>query len=140
MSYRFYPLSTAPASCDIVWCRFPYMENPDQPGPEPHPGLIRQAFADQDGKPWVEVVYGTSVDPNRTGNKYFTVSKVSELDAAGLKFATRFCLGRSMQLPWSEEYFECLGRRTTPILGRLSPYAIHILQIQIAYYQRDLQK
>lgn len=110
------------------------------PGPEPHPGLIRQAFADNNGNPWVQVVYGTSVDPNRLGNQHFTVSKVSELDACGLWRATRFCFDRCMELPWSVEYFAALPGLPTPIIGCLSPYSIQILQIQLAYYQRDLQE
>lgn len=116
------------------------MEDPGLPGPVPHPGLVRQAFADDDGSPWVEVVYGTSVDPNRFGNQYFTVSKVSEMDACNLKFATRFCFDRCMQLPWAEEYFQPLPKAPTPIMGHLSLYGVQILQIQMAYYQRDVEK
>jgi len=135
----YYPLSTAPAPYDIVWCRFPFVENPDFPAPESHPGLVRQAFADQEGNPWVEIVYGTSVDPNRSGNQYFTVSKVSEMDACNLKYATRFCFDRSVQLPWSTEYFEPLKGASTPILGHLTDYGIRLLQTQIGYYQQSIQ-
>lgn len=136
MPYDFYPLSTAPAPYDIVWCRFPYVEEPDTPAEVSHPGLIRQAFADNEGNPWVRVVYGTSVDPLRRGVEYFTVAKLSELDACNLKCATRFCLGRTMELPWSREYFTCLPRQTFPVVGRLTDYAIYILQLQISYYQQ----
>lgn len=109
------------------------------PGPEPHPGLIRQAFADQNGDPWVKVVYGTSVDPNRRGNQYFTVSKVSEMDACNLRYATRFCFDRCMELPWAAEYFISLATTPTPIIGRLTCYSIQLLQVQMSYYQRDRQ-
>lgn len=109
------------------------------PGPGPHPGLVRQAFADNDGNPWVTVVYGTSVDPNRRGNQYFTVSKVSEMGACNLRVATRFCFDRCMELPWAAEYFSPLPSTPTPIIGRLSPYAIQILQVQMSFYQRDRQ-
>ena len=105
------------------------------PGPEPHPGLIRQAFADQDGNPWVAVVYGTSKDPNRTGYENFTVSKIPEMNMCGLKCATRFRLDRTMELPWSVEYFQCLSDRPTPIIGHLSEYGQRLLQMQIGYYQ-----
>ncbi len=135
MPFAYYPLSTAPAPYDIVWCRFPYEEAPDKPGPEPHPGLIRQAFADQNGNPWVEVVFGTSKDPLRSGNEYFTISKVSEMNACNLKYATRFCFRKCMQLPWSEEYFEALRGQPTPIIGRLTDYGIKLLQVQMAYFQ-----
>lgn len=139
MPYAFYPLSTAPAPYDIVWSRFPYVEDPGLPGPENHPGLIRRALADNDGDPWVQVIYGTSVDPNRRGNQFFTVSKVSEMDACNLKYATRFCFDRCMELPWSAEFFVSLGSRPTPIIGHLTPYAVQLLQAQMAYYQRDQQ-
>ncbi len=124
---------------DIVWCRFPYVEDPGVPDPDPHPGLIRQAFADQDGNPWVEVVYGTSVDPNRTGTQFFTVSKVSEMDACNLRYATRFCFDRCLALPWAEEYFQPLRGALTPIIGHLSAYGVQILQVQMSYHQRALQ-
>ena len=115
------------------------MEDPGIPGPESHPGLIKAAFADNDGQPWVEVVYGTSVDSNRRGTQFFTISKVSEMDACNLKYATRFCFDRCMQLPWSEEYFVPLPNAPTPIVGHLTPYSIQILQVQMSYYQRDKQ-
>lgn len=135
MPEQFFPLSTAPAPYDIVWCRFPYVEDPGVPGPESHPGLVRQAFADQDGNPWVRVVYGTSVDPMRTGRNYFTVAKMSEMDICGLYRATRFCLDRCMELPWGPDYFQPLPRAGTIILGKLSDYAIRLLQIQVSYNQ-----
>ena len=109
------------------------------PGPVYHPGLIRQAFADQDGNPWVQVVFGTSVDPNRMGNQFFTVSKLSELDQCGLKYATRFCFDRCLELPWNDDYFEPLPGSSTPIIGHLTTYAISLLQVQMSYYQRDQQ-
>lgn len=109
------------------------------PGPEPHPALVRQAFADQGGQPWARVVYGTSVDPNRRGNQFFTISKVSEMDASGLRYATRFCLDRTMELPWAAEYFRALPNMPTPIIGCLTPYSRHILQIQMSYWQQEQQ-
>lgn len=118
-----------------MWCRFPYEEAPNTPGPVPHPGLVKQAFADQDGNPWAEIVYGTSKDPNRAGFQYFTVSKVSEMDACNLKYATRFCFQKCMQLPWAMEFFEPLRGQTTPIIGRMTDYGIRLLQMQMAYYQ-----
>jgi len=139
LSYSFYPFSTSPAPFDTVWCRFPYVEAPTKPGPKCHPGMIRQAFADQDGNPWVRVVYGTSVDPNRHGNEFFVVSKMSEMNMCGLKCATRFCLDRDVTIPWSTDFFEILPGRNTPIIGHLSQYGQRLLQMQIAYYQQGCQ-
>lgn len=113
--YDYYPLSTAPAPYDIVWSRFPYVEDPGLPGPEEHPALIRQAFADNEGHPWVRAVYGTSVDPNRGGNEFFTVSKISEMDACNLRYATRFCFKRCLEIPWSREFFTPVGGNPTPV-------------------------
>jgi hypothetical protein len=112
------------------------VEDPGIPGPEPHPGLVRQAFADNDGNPWVTVVYGTSQDPFKSGNQYYTVAKVSELIACNLDRATRFDLRRCLELPWAEEYFEPLPGQQAPTLGHLSAYAVRVLQMQIAYYQQ----
>jgi hypothetical protein len=139
LRYNYHQFSTLPAPFDIVWCRFPYNENPSEPSDDFHPGLIRQAFADQDGNPWVTVVYGTSVNPFKQGNQYFSVSKVSEMDNCGLKCATRFCLERDAQLPWSQEYFEILPGQPTPIIGNLSEYGQRLLQMQYPYHQRDCQ-
>lgn len=139
MGYNFYPFATLPEPFDTVWCLYPYNEKPNEPGPEGHPGLIRQAFADQDGNPWVRVVYGTSVDPFRDGNQYFAIGKVSEIDICGLKCATRFCLERHAELPWSKEFFVTLQGFQTPIIGRLSDYGQRLLQMQISYFQHENQ-
>lgn len=135
--WTYYPLSMAPAPYDTVWCRFPFAEEPDLPAPTPHPGLIRQAFADQNGNPWVRVVYGTSVDPNRRGNENFTVAKMGDMDMCGLKCATRFCLTRVAELPYCEEYFIAAPGFKSPILGHLSQYLQRILQIQVSYLQNE---
>lgn len=137
MPERFFPLSTAPAPYEIVWCRFPYVEDPGIPGPVPHPGLVRVAFADNDGNPWVQVVYGTSSSPFKPGLEYFTVSKMSEMDQCGLYRATRFCFDRCMELPWGPDYFTPLPRTGTIVLGRLSDYAIKLLQVQMSYRQNQ---
>lgn len=135
--FSFYPLSTVPAPYDIVWCRFPYNEKPDFPAPEHHPGLIRQSFADQDGNPWVRVVYGTSVDPFKAGNEYFTVANLPQMDMCGLKCATRFCLARHAELPWGPDFFDIHEGRSSPIIGHLSERLQYILQVQVSYWQQD---
>lgn len=123
-----------------MWCRFPHVENPALPGPYPRPALVRQAFADDEGRPWVEVVFGTSKGIYRTGLQYFTIAKVSELDACGLFRPTRFCLDRSVGLPYTEEFFEVRPDCHTPVIGRLTEYGIRLLQMQISYLQRESEK
>lgn len=133
--FKFYPLSTSPAPYDLVWCRFPYNEAPDHPAPEHHPGLIRQNFADQDGNPWVRVVYGTSVDPFREGLEYFAVANLPQMDMCGLKCATRFCLARHAELPWGPDFFDAHEGRDTPVIGHLSQHLQRLLQVQVSYWQ-----
>ena len=98
--------------------------------------MIRGAFADQDGNPWVKVVYGTSVEPSRRGLQYFTISNMTEMDICGLFRATRFCFDRCMELPWAEEYFQPLPRTGQIVLGHLSDYGVKLLQVQMTYYQQ----
>lgn len=108
------------------------------PGSKARPAIVRQAFQDQEGNPWAEVAYGTSVDPLRASLAHFTVSKVSEMDECGLYYATRFRLDRTMQLPFTDEFFEIRPDRTSPVIGRLTEYGIKLLQMQMAYYQQSL--
>lgn len=125
-----------PAPYDTVWCRFPYAEEPDKPAPKARPSLVRQAFADQNGNPWVVVVYGTSVDPYRGGDENFCVAKIPDMNMCGIKCATRFCLDRSAELPYSSEFFYPAPGKTTPILGHLSEYGQRLLQVQVSYMTR----
>ena len=135
VTYDFFPFSTAPAPYDVVWSNFPTIENPHMPAPKPRPALVRQAFQDQDGNPWVKVVYGTSKDPYRGGPTDFSVVTLPEMQVCGLKQATRFRLDRELELPWSREFFECLVGKPTPIIGHMPDYEVRKLQIQIAYLQ-----
>jgi hypothetical protein len=138
VSYNFYPFSTAPAPYDIVWSRFPTVEEPALPAEKSRPGLIRQAFQDQDGNAWVRAVYGTSVDPYRATLVDFTIATIAEMNVCGLKQATRFCLNRELELPWSKEFFECLPLKPTPIIGHMPQYEVVKLQTQISFMQQRM--
>ena len=94
VAYNFYPYSTAPAPYDLVWSRFPNVEEPDLPGPKARPALVRQAFQDSDGNAWVKVVYGTSKSPYKADIRDFSVVTLPEMNACGLRCATRFHLNR----------------------------------------------
>lgn len=135
---RSFPISLLPAPYDLVWCRFPDVENPKLPGPKARPALVRRSFIDQDGNPHVEVAFGTSKDPCRTSLSDFTISKMSEMDACGLWYATRFRLDRTMVLPYTDEFFEVRSDCRSPVIGQLTEYAIRLLQVQMAYYQQSL--
>lgn len=106
------------------------------PAEKSRPGLVRQAFQDQDGNAWVTVVYGTSQDPYRATLTDFTVATLAEMNMCGLKCATRFRLDREVTLPWTREFFECLADKATPIIGHMPDYEVRKLQTQIAYLQQ----
>lgn len=99
------------------------------------PALVRNSFTDQDGNPWAEVVYGTTQDPNASGYQNFTVANAVEMNLSGLHRQTRFRLDRTETLPWATEFFCTRLGFSTPVIGRLSPHMVKLLQIQMAYYQ-----
>lgn len=134
----YYPFSTAPAPYDVVWCNFPLVEEPYFPAPKARPALVRQAFQDQDGNPWVHVVYGTSKRPYSSRPQDFAIVTLPEMEVCGLSQATRFELDRQLELPWSEEYFGCLPGQPTPVIGHVPDYEVRKLQMQVAYWQRQI--
>jgi hypothetical protein len=134
LPFRYYPPDSLPVAFDIVWCRYPYDESPDEPGPIQHPTIVRQPLFDEDGNPHVRVIYGTSQEPLIRGAEFFTVA--TDLRRSGLSKPTRFCIDREARVPWAEEYFDpsISGR---PRLARLAPEAIREFQIQVAYFQQQ---
>lgn len=136
MSWNYLPLATLPAPYDIVWCRFPRVEELGNPGPYPRPGLVRNAGYDEDGNPEVQIVYGTTKLKFDSRPHDFFVTKQSEMDACGLYRATRFDLDRLHWLPWSSEWFDTLPNYASPVVGRLTVDAIKILQITVALKQQ----
>lgn len=135
VEYDFYPFSTLPAPYDIVWSRFPNTEDPALPAPKPRPALVRQAFQDDQGRPWVRAVFGTSQDPYRSTFADFTIATLAEMNMCGLKCATRFRLDRELDMPWSREFFDTLPGKGTPIIGHMPDWEIKKLQTQIAFFQ-----
>lgn len=131
-TWTFFPFSTLPAPCSIVWCRFPYVEDADKPGPKSRPAIVKRAYADQDGQPWMRIAYGTTKDVFRTSLSDFTVSNLAEMDACGLYCATRFRLDRVALVPWADEFFRDAPGRDTPVMGRLSDHGINLLRYQAA--------
>lgn len=90
---------------DILWCRFP--ERPrDLPGPKPRPVLVL-AVSTTDRV--VKCAYGTSQHLDHLHRGEFAIRK-NALDMraflqSGLTIDTKFNLGHTHELPWSEEYF-----------------------------------
>jgi len=117
----YYPLSTLPASLDIVWCLFPIDEAPNTPGPYPRPSLVRAVALNRDQtKAIVNITYGTSrIKENRTLD--LQIQNCRSLDECGLEKATRFDLDKTIWLPWAKEFFRPPARYSGPILGHLDP-------------------
>lgn len=119
-----------------MWCRFPYLEDDDRPGPKLRPAIVKRAWADQDGSPWIEIAYGTTREVFRKSLDDFTVSNLAEMDACGLYCATRFRLDRVAKVPWADEFFRDAPGRASPVMGRLSEHAVTLLRYQAALMQK----
>lgn len=137
LPWDFFPFSTLPAPTSIVWCRFPYVEEVDKPGPKSRPAIVKRASADQDNNPWVHVAYGTTKRLFLRGMEHFTVSNMVDMDACGLYCATRFRLDRVALLPWASEFFGDAPGRTSPVMGKLSDHQVQLLRYQSTMLQRQ---
>lgn len=139
LSWDFFPFSTVPAPTSIVWCRFPYVEEVDRPGPKSRPAIVKRASADQDNNPWVHVAYGTSKAVFRSGMNHFIVANMADMDACGLYCATRFRLDRVALLPWASEFFTDAPGRQSPVMGKLSDHQVRLLRHQSTMLQRQAE-
>ena len=94
-----------PQPGDIVWCRFPH-DLATRPGPKARPALVL-AVGDIKGTTAVEVAFGTSQKTSRLFAAEFLIG-LDDGDAfrtAGLSYPTKFDLGKSLELPYSAEWF-----------------------------------
>jgi hypothetical protein len=117
---KFHPV--LPAQFDVVLCKFPTIEEPDKPGPKARPCLvIRTASTLGDEEfPQVRVIFGTS-NPKIGRRPFdFYVCNMTEMEAAGLFYPTRFDMDKRLWLPWTEEYFPNANGYHTPQIGHLS--------------------
>ncbi len=126
-----------PAPTSIVWCRFPYVEEIDRPGPKSRPAIIKRGNADQDNNPWVHVAYGTTKKLFLLGMEHFTVSNMADMDACGLYCATRFRLDRVALLPWAREFFPDAPGLKSPVMGRLSEHQVQLLKYQSTMLRKE---
>lgn len=118
---RFFPL---PQAGDIVWCRFPE-RGLSVPGPKPRPALVIDIGRLRD-EPAVEVVYGTSRKLERLYPGKFSIVEEdgNAFAASGLSYATKFDTGRTVFLPYQDEWFAVPSgapHGQTPKLGVLHP-------------------
>lgn len=114
-----------PLAGDIVWSYFPH-ELQKTPAEKPRPALILTVYDDDAPEFGVLVAYGTSqrVDQLYRGEFAITIADGDAYKAAGLSYDTQFNLGRSLELPFNDEYFAVPpaapnGQR--PKLGVLHP-------------------
>lgn len=116
-----------PEPGDIVYCRFPERGIPGT-APKPRPALVT-AVGEVDGKPHVEIAYGTSQNTDRLHSGEFQISP-REREAyalAGLSFPTKFDLRNRKQLPYNVEWFRIpphAPHGQTPKLGVLHPILV----------------
>jgi hypothetical protein len=111
-----------PAAGDIVWCHFP---DDIHPRPKPRPGLIIATMQDDEGHIFISVAYGTSQKTDRLYRGEFRISRAEHpvaFAAAGLSFDTKFDLGKTLELPFNDDYFSVpphAPHGLTPKLGTL---------------------
>jgi hypothetical protein len=118
---RWFP---APRAGDIVWCRFPQRGLPGA-GPKPRPALVL-GVGERKEHPVVEVAYGTSqkVDTLFAGEFAITPADGAAFTASGLSYPTKFNLGETFELDFSEVWFAIppgAPHGQVPKLGILHP-------------------
>ena len=127
--WAFRPAYLAPTALDVVWCRFPLVEDPKSPGPKERPALVRRVLL-ADGGTYLEVVFGTS-NPRSYSERDLYVANVSDMVDAGLPQATVFQLGKTAVIPWAEEWCAKRADSTGPVVGHLNQrcreYLKHLL-------------
>jgi hypothetical protein len=115
---------SAPSPGDIVWCRFPQGKLRG-PAPKARPALVLRVGEDR-GHTVVEVAYATSqkVDSLFAGEFAITPADRTVYEAAGLSHPTKFNLGETFELDYSEAWFAVAPgapHGQTPTLGILHP-------------------
>ena len=118
---EFFP---PPEPGDIVYCRFPENKFPG-PAAKPRPALVL-AVGELEGKPHVEVAYGTSQKTDRLRSGEFLIDPAdgSAYALSGLSYPTKFDLRHRKELPYNEDWFRVppgAPHGQIPKLGVLHP-------------------
>ena len=114
-----------PLAGDIVWCHFP-KDLQVEPADKPRPTLILKVYDDKAPQYGVLVAYGTSqkVTSLYAGEFAITRADGAAFRAAGLSYDTKFDLGKRLDLPFNDEYFNVpptAPHGQQPKLGILHP-------------------
>jgi hypothetical protein len=125
---QFDPL---PALGDIVYCRFPELE--DIPASKPRPVLVVGIVEFDDGTPGVRVAYGTSkrVSELHAGEFAITPADGSAYTHSGLSYPTKFDLRKPENLPYTDTWFRVPPGQPfgqSPKLGILHPSLVRRAQ------------
>lgn len=121
----------APTAGDIVWCRFP---DGISPRPTPRPALILAVFDDDAPQFGVRVAYGTSRRTTALHRGEFTILRERNPAAyalAGLSYDTKFDLQRTLDLPYTADWFSvppAAPHGQSPKLGTLHSSLVRALE------------
>ena len=117
------PFNPMPVAGDIVWTKFPQVENLGSPGPKPRPALIL-FLSDEDHA--VIVAYGTTQRTDKVYPGEFVLDPQEPgFSLSGLTARTKFDLGRTVQLPFDSNWFDSAPgvhiNSPLPKMGTLHP-------------------
>ena len=120
-----------PTAGEIVWCHFPDNVNPRS---KPRPALIFAVFDDDAPQFEVRVAYGTSQRTKTLYRGEFAILRdlsVAAYESAGLSFDTKFDFKRTLDLPYTTEWFSvppAAPNGQTPKLGTLHPSLVRAVE------------
>ena len=120
-----------PTAGEIVWCHFPDNVNLRS---KPRPALIFAVFDDDAPQFEVRVAYGTSQRTTTLYRGEFAILRdrnVAAYGSAGLSFDTKFDFKRTLDLPYTTEWFSvppAAPHGQTPKLGTLHPSLVRVVQ------------
>jgi hypothetical protein len=110
---------------DIVLCRFPTTEAPDQPGPISRPTLLLGVFIDPvDGARYAMAAYGTTRFTGGNSGFEIPVTETEHRAVAGVDRKMKFVRSRIRILPLSAEFFK-LENGDLKTLGKLTGASLH---------------
>jgi hypothetical protein len=124
-------MADRPTAGEIVWCHFPDDINPR---PKPRPALILVVFDDDAPQFTVRVAYVTSQRTTTLHQGEFAILRdrsPAAFEAAGLSYDTKFDLGKSLDLPYTTEWFKvppAAPHCQFPKLGTLHPSLVRAVQ------------
>jgi len=125
---------------DLLWCRFPE-DLAAGPGPKPRPGLV-VAVGELKRHPAVTIAYGTSHKTSRLFAGEFLIEPADgpAYEVAGLSYPTKFNLLKTVDLPYTDDWFDVAPGRpfgNSPKLGVLHPSLMRRAQAALSNSKRN---